>query len=305
MVTNNQQATSDLTVITLNQHIESALRRYLPSDWHGTIRFDVIDKENLPSDPTVSVFLYDIQEDLELRHGQPRQYDPVKGAFAHRQVHVRCCYLLTYWEPRTQSPMVADAQPIQVMSQALNALLNMQFPDFPSAFVRVVAPSEHLSSLGNFWQSLGDRPRLSLSFNVTIPIALGLSETTKAAPPILQTHVDPQAAGWEQEDLALEFKRELVRSVIDKQKGQDIDWLRLRTQLARLQVTCDYQRAPEGLPMLQVEGELDEPTLKEVNRIAQAMQVAWQKDKKATVDIVTRPVMGPLNAVRADEEGEV
>ncbi len=308
MVKNTEHVTSDLALINLNTGIEQALLKYLPADWTGTIRFDMPDKENLPSGPTVCVFLYDIQEDLELRHGRPRQYDPLQGTFTHRQVHVRCCYLLTYWEPTTSRPMLADAQPIQVMNMALNGLLNMQLPDHPSAFTRVVAPSEHLSSLGNFWQSLGDRPRLCLNFNVTIPIELGLSDAALAAPPVLHTDLKTQGADWERDDLALQYKRELIGRVIDataKAAASDTDWPALRTQLARLQVTCDYV-GDDGnvlpLPRVCVAGLLDETTCVCVDAMIADMSGGWS----GKADIITdtlEVVLLPAATPRGEEGG--
>jgi len=68
-----------------------------------------------------------------------------------------------------------------VMNQVLNALLNLESVltassatagEAEPAFTRVIEPSEHLSSLGSFWQSLGDKPRLCLNLAITVPVKL-------------------------------------------------------------------------------------------------------------------------------------
>jgi hypothetical protein len=58
------------------------------------------------------------------------------------------------------------------MNQVLNALINnRQLTGIPGAFTRVIPPKEELNSLGNFWQSLGNRPRLVLNYAVTVPVS--------------------------------------------------------------------------------------------------------------------------------------
>lgn len=234
----NDKMKSDDTLITLNQQIEVALKNYLPASGGPAVRFDMADKDSLPDVPTVCVFLYDIQEDLELRHGRARQYDARKGEFAPRQVNMRCCYLLTYWEKTPDGKVGPDAQPVKIMNMALNALLNMQFTDDFPAVLRVVAPSEHLSSLGNFWQSLGDKPRLCLNFNVTVPVRLGLKadETQETSPMVRKIILDEQPEV--QEPAVQTFRRALLETVIARAATghPDTDLNALRGQLSKLQL---------------------------------------------------------------------
>lgn len=281
---------SDDALITLNTAIKFALEQYLPPELitPGGIRFDMVDKDNLPDAPTVCVFLYDIQEDLELRHGQPRHYQPDNNRLTPRQVHVRCCYLLTYWEAKgsTGGHDPARSQQLQVINAALNAVLNMSltgltgFPELPPAFVRVIAPSEHLSSLGNFWQSMGDKPRLCLNFTVTIPISLGLeSEEAVSKVETFELHDTAELrdtpelqaimTAWAQEDRALQFKRKMITRVLAAFSGQPIDWGKLRTTLAGLQVSCSSMADP---PPITVSGTLDAKLHETVTQVIHAMQ---------------------------------
>jgi len=266
---------TDNSLLDLNDAIQTALERYLPVEFGsaGRIRFDMIGKDRLPSEPTVSVFLYDIQEDLELRHGQPRHYNPGSHDLSPRQVHVRCCYLLTYWEPADSEILGFDtpSQQIQVINAALNAVLNMQLPGLPLSFVRVIAPSEHLSSLGSFWQSMGDRPRLSLNFTVTIPISLvgNVTDSDKISPVLrLSTELTSQDTSWEKEDWALQFKRALIAHVLHSYHNapSNPDWIAVRAQLARLQVSYSYEDVP---PCIQVAGGVDAEVY---NRVTDAIQ---------------------------------
>jgi hypothetical protein len=176
----------DLTLLKLNDGIQTALREYVPDA--VAIRFDLPDPDELPAEPTVSVFLYDIQEDLGMRTGESRQYAPGTGAMIPGYVHVRCCYLITYWDPshgkgRDAPSAGPSSQAVSMMNFVLNALLNTRsFSHLPGSYTRVIPPAEQLNSLGNFWQSLGNKPRLSLSYAVTIPIRL--ADKNETCPPV-------------------------------------------------------------------------------------------------------------------------
>lgn len=281
------QSNMDNSLLDLNHAIKLALQEYLPREFQasGRIRFDMIGKDKLPSEPTVSVFLYDIQEDLELRHGQSRHYNPTSHVLSPGQVHVRCCYLLTYWEPADSATEGFDApsQQMQIINAALNAVLNMQLPELPSAFVRVIAPSEHLSSLGSFWQSMGDRPRLSLNFTVTIPIALGGKVTASDhINPVLSvaTKLTAQDASWEQEDWALQFKRALIAEVLSayqKSPPNESYWVAVRAQLARLQVSY----SDGASPLMHVTGDVDSEVFARVTQAIKALKSNPKNNLKA------------------------
>lgn len=243
---------SDQTLILLNKKIDKALRAYILRTPVPAIRFDMFDKDKLPDVPTMCVFLYDIQEDLELRHGKARQYDATAGTFAPRKVHMRCCYLLTYWD-KLDDEKKADNQSMQTMNDALNALLNMSFTDEFPAVLRVVAPSEHLSSLGNFWQSLGDRPRLCLNFNVTIPVQLGLKETAPMVRKVALTEITTM-----QQDVTALFRLKLMEKVITLAVSDSkTDLNELRGQLSKLQLNNDGL-TKSGTPCYKLEGVVDQ-----------------------------------------------
>src|ERR1700759_1622825 len=93
---------SSTAIIDVNNALNVALTNYV--DDGVKITFDLPDLDNLPSDPTVSVFLYEIHEDLQLRTAQVRSAsrDPATNqvTISPGWVNVSCNYLITYWDPQ-------------------------------------------------------------------------------------------------------------------------------------------------------------------------------------------------------------
>ncbi|WP_337048342.1 DUF4255 domain-containing protein [Serratia liquefaciens] len=165
------------TLVDVNYAMNRMLREYV--DEAVAIRFDLPDMDAKQSDAVISVFLYDIHEDLQLRTAESRGFNAGTKRLSPGWANVKCNYLITYWEssrPATDAgnpDSQPDNQAIQVMSQVLAALINnRQLAGIPGAYTQVMPPKENLKSLGNFWQSLGNRPRLSLNYCVTVPMSL-------------------------------------------------------------------------------------------------------------------------------------
>ncbi|UNK29935.1 DUF4255 domain-containing protein [Serratia plymuthica] len=186
------------TLVDVNNAMNKMLRAYVNEA--VAIRFDLPDVDAAQSDAAISVFLYDIHEDLQLRTAESRGFNAAAGRLSPGWVNVKCNYLITYWEstgPATDAgnpDSQPDNQAIQVMSQVLAALINnRQLAGIPGAYTQVMPPKENLNSLGNFWQSLGNRPRLSLNYCVTVPISL--SDKGEEVTPVksLSTTVEPKA----------------------------------------------------------------------------------------------------------------
>lgn len=205
------------TLLDVNNAMKDMLEKYVNKD--VAIRFDLPDVDATQSDAAISVFLYDIHEDLQLRTAESRGFNAGTKRLSPGWANVKCNYLITYWEstgPATDAgnpDSQPDNQAIKVMSQVLAALINnRQLADIPGAYTQVMPPKENLNSLGNFWQSLGNRPRLSLNYCVTVPISLS-DKCEKVAPvKSLSTTVEPKApvspraisdALWEQLVVAL------------------------------------------------------------------------------------------------------
>ncbi len=171
---------SDNAIIEINQVLNTILSQYLNTDGNKiNIRFDLPEINSIQAEPTVSVFLYDIYEDLQLRSAEPRRYNPATNTLLPGWVNINCNYLITYWDANKPSSDSSspDSQPnnqaAQVMTRVLNALINnRQLTGIPGAYTRVIPQQENLNSLGNFWQALGNRPRLSLMYSITVPMKL-------------------------------------------------------------------------------------------------------------------------------------
>ena len=169
-------------IIKLNTALEAVLKVALPGT--AIIRFDLPALDTPVESPTVSVFLYQLTEDLELREGEPRQYVAADRKYKVANVYLRCSYLITSWDPSDgkESGQGPDSQQMKVISWLTGALINnRELPDGGSLFSRLM-PSEHLNSLGNFWQALGNRPRLCLTYDATIRVPL--SENTPNVDPV-------------------------------------------------------------------------------------------------------------------------
>jgi len=306
---------SDNTLILLNGKIDAALKLYVPEE--SDIRFDMVDKEFKPQKSTYCVFLYDIQEALELRQGKARQFDATTGVYAPRQVHMRCCYLLTLWENSEDANVKFNAPAVVLMNSALNGLLNMQFGDDFPAVLRVVAPSEHLSSLGNFWQSLGDKPRLCLNFNVTIPVQLGLRSDTleEKAPAVRKTELEEITPGSSDvsgmpQDSVTALRRLLLEKVIAS-AALDVnnDLNALRAQLTKLQfqkIVPDQKTPGKKTAGYDLEGVVDELCLKIINSVLPAVIKESGQNVVAPLKVVKAPERvnsGPQENVPEENRG--
>ncbi|AWK41556.1 DUF4255 domain-containing protein [Photorhabdus laumondii subsp. laumondii] len=171
---------SDNAIIEINQALNTILSQYLNITGQNIdIRFDLPEINSIQSEPTVSVFLYEIHEDLQLRSAESRRYNPSTNTLLPGWVNINCNYLITYWDASKPSSDSSspDSQPnnqaAQVMTRILNALINnRQLTGLPGAYTRIIPQQENLNSLGNFWQALGNRPRLSLLYSITVPMKL-------------------------------------------------------------------------------------------------------------------------------------
>lgn len=230
---------SDERILRLNEQIQEVLIKYVNID-KDYIHFDMPNKDHPPEAPTLCVFLYDVQEDMKLRQSQPsmtrstiRQYTPV-----------RCCYLLTYWDPLPQAPG-PRSQTMTVMNQVLNALLNLELifnqdSEEGPVLTRVIEPTEKLSSLGTFWHSLGDKPRLCLNLSVTVPVGLALGKTN--APAISHLGLLTEAEG--QDRLSDDVLQNELKAVLLKHLAPTTSLV--RAQIHNLKMNFQFEKRANG-----------------------------------------------------------
>ena len=147
-----------------------------------------------PSKTTVNLFLYDIRENTELRSNE--QIVERRGAqsIIHpAPLRLNCSYLVTAWpvggaelalqEHRLLSEiLVAFGQFPMIPAQYLQGSLIGQDPPLPM----VAMHPDALKNLSEFWTSLGNKLRASLTLTVTISVPLyadvpGFLVTTRTA----------------------------------------------------------------------------------------------------------------------------
>lgn len=137
--------------------------------------------------PAISFFLYDIREDLELRSGVWQVED---GKLRRPPARVSCSYLITAW-PTDIAPNPAEDEHWmlgellkvllrhrEIPAEYLQGELRDQDPPMPA---RVTADNQ-LTSLGEFWQAMGGRPKASLHYAITL--SLDFAEPVPAGPQV-------------------------------------------------------------------------------------------------------------------------
>ncbi|HDS9725608.1 TPA: DUF4255 domain-containing protein [Enterobacter bugandensis] len=176
MFFNNDQPNE---ISVLNQKISEYIKDIVGDSI--ALRFDAPDPDVPVDQPTLHLFLYLIHEALDVKHAEGRVYDPATGKYIQQYGHVRCLYLVTYWEKTSTSGVgspgtLANSEHVIHLNNLARALLAMRSdPQFKDYLVRVIEP-EALNSLGNFWQALGNKPRTIINFAVTLPVAMPLTD---------------------------------------------------------------------------------------------------------------------------------
>jgi hypothetical protein len=144
--------------------------------------------KNFPAqlqNPTVSLFLYDVKENLQLRDPEPIT-EKVNGFYKQRPspLRVDCSYLVTTWETQAGAVNVADEH--LLLAQAL--LWLSRFPTIPANYLQgslanqlyppptLVAQMDGQKGISEFWLALGIAPRPSFHLVVTIAMDLLLQE---------------------------------------------------------------------------------------------------------------------------------
>ena len=141
--------------------------------------------------PAVNIFLYDVREDLKLRHNEWFRYAPAPpaGCEVRRQpVLIECSYLVTAWSDSATAAAHDEHTVLSVIIKALrryndlpNTLPDKSDPAGPP--VRILQgglaggdpqpraftiQDGYLQSLGEFWRSMGHGPKPRFNYSVTI-----------------------------------------------------------------------------------------------------------------------------------------
>ncbi|WP_017327162.1 Pvc16 family protein [Synechococcus sp. PCC 7336] len=181
---------SDLSQILGRILEESAVSfsAQLPELASALIAFDRPTDPYTPSQTTVNLFLHDIRENLERRNNEPT-IDRRNGLITQRRAPMRidCSYLVTAW------PIGGEELTLQehrLLSQVLQVFAG--YPFIPAEFLQstllegqepplplITAQADTLQNPSEFWNSIGNKIRPSLTVTATIavdPITLEVPE---------------------------------------------------------------------------------------------------------------------------------
>ncbi len=128
-----------------------------------------------PSQTTIDLFLYDVRENMELRHNEPHLERQNGAVIVYPPpLRIACSYLITAW-PASGEELALQEQ--RLLSQVLQTLAHYpkipspflqgslidQEPDLPLMTAQINGPKEP----AEFWTALGNRLRPSISVMVT------------------------------------------------------------------------------------------------------------------------------------------
>jgi hypothetical protein len=136
------------------------------------IRFEAPHPDTAPKKPTLYLFNYLLHEDLNVRHGGGRTYEPTAGAFAPESAYVRALYLISYSDAAVgeSSSGDADSRTTQVVSQVVSALLsartNREFKDTVISLPEPAASAAGTSA----WQGPAPRGTAVVHLAATFPV---------------------------------------------------------------------------------------------------------------------------------------
>jgi hypothetical protein len=174
---------------TLDSTLESLLKQELPPDFPSrdgsvSISFDTPYQGAIKSKPAINFFLYEVQENLELRSSawSVERQSNGKAIKKRPPARVDCSYLITAWpqneeDVRTEHLLLGEV--MRVLLDYRKIPDNCVADDFEGQEtpLRLISlrPS-NLKSFGEFWQAMGGkegtRPKVVLHCTVTISVPL-------------------------------------------------------------------------------------------------------------------------------------
>jgi Pvc16 N-terminal domain/Carboxypeptidase regulatory-like domain len=146
------------------------------------VSFAVPDKDFAPAEPTLDLFLHEVQENRALRDDAPILDRLPTGGWESQRAPMRvdCTYLVTAWSPKSGALRAAEEH--RLLGRTL--LWLGRFPVIPDPYLRgmlttppqpyplatTVAQTREGQSMGEFWTALGIAPRPAFSLTVTIAL---------------------------------------------------------------------------------------------------------------------------------------
>lgn len=137
-----------------------------------------------PGQPTLSLYLYDIRQNLELRSNENLvNWRNGQAQISRPPLRVACTYLITAWPGTAETGDESTIREQRLLSQAL--LVLSRHPHIPAEYLlgqlagqepalpMITARAEGLPNPAEFWNSLANRLRPSLTVTVTLSMSLG------------------------------------------------------------------------------------------------------------------------------------
>lgn len=166
----------------IDRTINALLVRDLPADLVSQINisFAAPDNQFPPQSvtlPAIDIFLYDIRENLEMRTSErmvSQQTSNTQTSLQKLPIHVSYSYLITSWSGSTSNP---DQDEHRLLGAVLQVLL--RYPNLPANILQGklanltplpkadIIQSDSLQGRGDYWQSLGGRPKAFINYMLT------------------------------------------------------------------------------------------------------------------------------------------
>jgi hypothetical protein len=183
--------------------LSETLRRLLvQSGLEAEVVFDCPAEAFKPTQTTVDLFLYDVRENVELRNNEPIVERQNRQARIRRPpLRVACSYLITAWPGGVTGDELA-LQEHQLLGRVLQTLA--QHPTIPDQVLpnnlkgqdppwpMVILHPDASKNMSEFWTSLGNKLRPSLT--VTVTINMDITATPEVTPlvQVSQTRLQEQ-----------------------------------------------------------------------------------------------------------------
>ena len=188
----------------LDDTLEALLKGFAPAGSQlasAQISFDIPDARWRASleQLTVNCYLYDIQQNAELRTTEPvvvRSADKTRAVRLPPPVRIDCAYCITAWSPAANESVLEEHR---LLSQILKVLL--RHPVIPTAALRgelvhqlppyptVVASQGGVKNPPEFWGALDQKLKPSLNYVVNLAMNLEDEPVDGAKAPVVSTPV--------------------------------------------------------------------------------------------------------------------
>lgn len=146
---------------------------------NALIAFDRPDQTFHPMQTTVDLFLYDLRENLDLRSNELTidRSSNTQSVTHKAPLRLACSYMATAWPVGGTDPALLEQQLLSQVLQILGGL-----PTIPATFLQgtllgqqpplpmVALHPDAIKNLAEFWASLGNTLRASLTITVTISV---------------------------------------------------------------------------------------------------------------------------------------